>query len=91
MIITTSFGAKKMVSYITAYRIDGFVDGSISKPTQFFDNRGLNPSYINWNRLNYVFKGWMYGSVSKSISRHNSDKLVVYEQWFALEEAFSSS
>lgn len=35
-----------MFSYIPAYDLEGFIDGSVIKPSRFFNNVTLNQSFV---------------------------------------------
>lgn len=48
---------KQMLSYITTFGLESFIDESTFKPYKFLPNGTINPSFINWTTLNSMLKG----------------------------------
>lgn len=71
-----------MISLITAYDMEGYVNGEIIEPKRFLEgSRKLNPTHALWSRINRVIKSWIYGSISRSMIGNVYGKNTTFEMW----------
>lgn len=82
----------QILTYATAYGLEGIIDGLLQLPPRVLDaSLSLNPTFLNWNRLNWIVKGWIYGSVHVNMLGHLSCGMTAREQCIALEDSFSTN
>lgn len=71
----------QFLTYVTTYGPEGIINGSVHIPTKFLDNSCTpNPSFLNWNKLNSIITGLIYGSVSASMMDYLNSGMTTKEQ-----------
>lgn len=57
----------------------------LQPPYRFLgDSLNPNPTFLNWNKLNSIVKGWIYNSVYVAMLGHLSSGMTAREQWTSL-------
>lgn len=81
---------------LRANRLDGFVDGLVSCPSEFFVNpdgsisKEVNPGYLVWIQQDQNVLCWINATLSEGILAHVVGLKTSREVWLGLERCFAS-
>lgn len=81
-----------MISLITSYGVNGYINGEKCDPKGFIDGSSKpNLKHALQTRINGMVKSWIYSIVYNSVSIVISNMSTSYDIWQSLERNFVST
>lgn len=78
-----------MLSLITTYGHENYIDHSIALPSQYLlDSTRINHVFISWNRLNDIVKCLFYSYFSPIMCSHLIGTRSITDMWHKLQAIF---